>query len=764
MILNNYNKDEYKIVFFGASKALEKITQDFPSYKVDFVCDNDVNKHNKVIYGYKICHPDKIFLKYPDDEFIVIITSMYYKSIFKQISRYGNRLYKCIHYMKLYDSEIDNDLDLIADINTDKVLVFTKYKRPLVSIIIPVYNEWEYTYKCLVSILKHTKDIEYEVIIADDVSTDNTINISKIIKNVNVVRNKHNLKFLRNCNSAAKYAKGKYIHLLNNDVQVQKNWLSSLVDLIESDESIGMVGSKLVYPNGRQQEAGCIVWNDGSAWNFGRLQDPEASEYNYVKEVDYISGASIMIRRKLWEEIGGLDDRYAPAYCEDADLAFEIRKHGYKVLLQPKSVIIHFEGISHGTDINHGIKQYQVVNKKKFQEKWKEELEKNHFSSGEDVFFARDRTSNKKQILIIDHKLPTYDQDAGSRTMFDYLKMFVELGYKVTFIADDLCRREPYATELENLGIELLYSDAILYSISKWLKDNCKYFDFIYLIRPSVAIKYIAVLKKYKNSNTKIFYNGTDFHFLRLEREYDISKNETTLKHSKKMRQIEYTLFNLVDRILTISSYEKDFYERIFKTNKIKLIPTFIYKNSLPLSEKDFSQREGVLFIGGFLHQPNSVGLKWFFDNVWKKIMKMNSNLVLNIAGANMPEEIINYCNENKNINNLGFISDNELDEVYHNIKVVIAPLTYGAGVKGKVIESIAYGVPVVTTSIGAEGIVNNSKLLSITDNASEFAKKLVDLYTNETLWNEYRRQEIEYSNLNMEYTSVKNTIKEIFQ
>src|SRR5699024_4776423 len=160
------------------------------------------------------------------------------------------------------------------------------------------------------------------------------------------------------------------ILFLNNDTQVTEGWLSSLVKLIESDSTIGMVGSKLVYPDGRLQEAGGIIWSDGSGWNYGRMDDPDKPEYNYVKDVDYISGASIMIRRELWEQIGGFDVRYTPAYCEDADLAFEVRKAGYRVVYQPLSKVIHFEGVSNGTDVNGtGLKRYQVENFKKLKEK-----------------------------------------------------------------------------------------------------------------------------------------------------------------------------------------------------------------------------------------------------------------------------------------------------------------------------------------------------------------------------------------------------------
>lgn len=211
-------------------------------------------------------------------------------------------------------------------------LVFKYFKNPLVSIIIPVYNQFEYTYSYLRSILKNSGDIEYEVIIADDCSTDFTKDITKVVEGVNVKKAPTNLKFLLNCNNAAKSARGQYILFLNNDTQVQKDWLKHLVDLIESDSNIGMVGSKLVYPDGLLQEAGGIVWKDGSAWNYGNRQDGNASEYNYVKEVDYISGAAIMIRHSLWDELGGFDESFIPAYYEDTDLAFQVRRAGYKVL------------------------------------------------------------------------------------------------------------------------------------------------------------------------------------------------------------------------------------------------------------------------------------------------------------------------------------------------------------------------------------------------------------------------------------------------
>ena len=211
-------------------------------------------------------------------------------------------------------------------------LTFSKTEQPDVSIIIPVYNQFAYTYHCLQSILNHTgTEVTYEVIIANDCSSDETTRLGEIVENVHIITNEQNLRFLKNCNHAAEFANGKYILFLNNDTQAQKDWLAPLVRLMESSQNIGMVGSKLIYANGMLQEAGGIVWKDASAWNYGNRSNPTNPEYNYVKEADYISGAAIMIRSSLWKEIGGFDENFAPAYYEDTDLAFEVRKHGYKV-------------------------------------------------------------------------------------------------------------------------------------------------------------------------------------------------------------------------------------------------------------------------------------------------------------------------------------------------------------------------------------------------------------------------------------------------
>lgn len=257
-------------------------------------------------------------------------------------------------------------------------LIFQKYEDPLVSIIIPAYNQFEYTYNCLKYINKYTSGISYEIIVGDDCSTDMTIELEKIIWGLRVIHNQRNYQFLRNCNRISKVARGRYLVFLNNDTQVQNGWLDALVGLMEEDKTVGLAGSKLVYPNSLVQEAGGIVWRDATVLQFGNGRQPGEKILNARRETDYVSAASIIIRKELWDEIGGFDERFSPAYYEDVDLAFQVRKKGYKVVYQPESEVIHFEGTTEKT--SNGIQERRIENNRMlFILKWKDVLEKGHY-------------------------------------------------------------------------------------------------------------------------------------------------------------------------------------------------------------------------------------------------------------------------------------------------------------------------------------------------------------------------------------------------
>ena len=489
-----------------------------------------------------------------------------------------------VKYLGMYFSKegrkfIHGDFSIGGEFEEGGMLKLPKTDRPMVSIIIPAYNQVSYTYACVKSILEHT-DFEltpYEILLADDVSTDATKEISEYIDGLIICRNAENQGFLKNCNQAAAKATGDFLFFLNNDTKVTDGWLESLVTLIGSDDSIGMVGSKLVYPDGRLQEAGGIIWSDGSGWNYGRLQDPSLPEFNYVKDVDYISGAAIMISRALWMEIGGFDERFAPAYCEDSDLAFEVRKHGKRVVYQPKSVVVHFEGVSNGTDVEGtGLKRYQKINQETFKEKWAEELKKQSVNTGDpDPFAARDRSQGKPCVMVFDHYVPTWDKDAGSRTTYQYLKMFLKKGFNVKFVGDNFRHDEPYSSALEQMGIEILHGAKYQDGIFDYIKQHKSFIDFAYLNRPHIAVKYIDWLKE--NTDIKCIYYGHDLHYLRLQREYELKEDIRTKRESEYWKGLEFSVMQKADMVYYPSQTEIDAIHLIHPEIPAKAITAYMW-------------------------------------------------------------------------------------------------------------------------------------------------------------------------------------------
>src|SRR5262249_8833912 len=229
---------------------------------------------------------------------------------------------------------------------------FPQHEEVEVSIVIPVFNKLHYTHACLASLQTAEEQLAFEVIVVDDCSMDGTAEAIARVPVIVYLRNKSNSGFIASCNSGAKPARGKYLVFLNNDTLVKPGWLTALVETFKEERRAGIVGSKLVYPDGRLQEAGGIVWQDASGWNYGRFDDAGKPGYNYLREVDYCSGAALMIPKALFESVSGFDSRYAPGYYEDTDLAFKIRQAGYRVLYQPMSEVIHYEGATGGTDIS----------------------------------------------------------------------------------------------------------------------------------------------------------------------------------------------------------------------------------------------------------------------------------------------------------------------------------------------------------------------------------------------------------------------------
>ena len=614
-----------------------------------------------------------------------------------------------------------------------------------VSIIIPCYNQIEYTTATILSILDCSSKVSFEIIVSDDCSI---LDDYKIIEGLSpitrVVRPPSNFGFLKNCNFAATHAQGDYLVFLNNDCLPLPGWLDSLLETIDSDPQIGIVGSKLLNADGSLQEAGGIMWRDASGWNYGRGENPLAPEYNYKKEVDYCTGASFCIKKSLWEEVGGFDESFAPAYYEETDLSFRLREKGYKTVYQPKSVAIHLEGISNGTDLSSGLKKHQVTNKQKFLERWREVLERDHFTSGSHERFARDRSKRKKHMLFIDHYLPESDRDAGSKQMLSYLKLFNKNDYQITFWSDNQNYNSIHALQLENIGIEVISARAGWIDFSHWIHRNGKYLDISFLSRPHIAVNYFDEIRK--NSSCNVVFYGHDLHAERMNLQNRMVPGSFSKETVNSVREFEEECWEKSDAILYPSIDEVKLLREKYPHRRIDLLPIECHPEEeiqASLSPNVFDQREGLLFVGGFSHLPNQDAVLWFLNEVYPLLVKKLPDLHVTIAGNAPTDEIKARVSEAILVT--GRVSEEELRSLYNKVKVVVAPLRIGAGVKGKVVESLRMGVPVVTTSIGVQGLPGYEDAIAVADDPQAFAKMILNLLQDEDLWQRRRDAGVKY-------------------
>ena len=599
-------------------------------------------------------------------------------------------------------------------------------EAPVASIVIPVFNHSAHTVRCLRSIAAHPPAAPVEVIVVDDGSSDDTLALLRRVDGLRLHPRLANGGFIAACNDGLALARGEYVVFLNNDTVPQPGWLDTLLGTFASEPGTGIAGARLLYPDGRLQEAGGAIYRDGSADKLGRLREPAHPAFSFLRRVDYCSGAAIAVPRALMQELGGFDDHYAPAFYEDTDLAMKVRARGLQVLCNPFSEVVHVEGATAGTDTRHGVKAHQVVNQQRFAERWADALA-GHPAPGAPETALTDRLYGRT-VLVVDALTPRPDRDSGSLRLVNLMRLLRDEGAHVVFAAADRGHDGDYTTALQRLGIEAWHAPQMA-RWPAWLREHGPRFDVALVSRHYVMREMLPLLRRHA-PRAKLVFDSVDLHYLRERRGAEVSGDAAALRAATRTRALELDVIGRSDATLVVSEVERALLREDAPGARVEVLSNLHEPGGegLPLE-----QRRDVMFVGGFRHPPNVDAVEWFVGEIWPRVRAQRPGVLFHCIGGDVPARIAALA-EQPGVRVHGHVPD--LAPWLEGCRVAVAPLRYGAGVKGKVNQPMAHGLPVVATNCAVEGmhLVPGGDVM-LAGEADTFADAVLRLLDDDELW-----------------------------
>jgi glycosyltransferase involved in cell wall biosynthesis len=439
-----------------------------------------------------------------------------------------------------------------------------------------------------------------------------------------------------------------------------------------------------------------------------------------------------MLRTELYRELGGFDEQYAPAYYEDTDLAFRVRERGFEVRVQPEATIVHHEGVTSGTDLASGSKRFQVINRQKFLQRWQGELAQfpppvvNPEDRGE-IRRARDHRL-KGRVLVIDAYSPEPDQDSGSLRLRYLMDCFQDLGYGVTFLPDNRVHAGHYTTDMQTAGIEAMYEPWIG-SLQRFFTSRGGEFAFVMISRHYVASRYLTFLKRHC-PQARFLFDTVDLHYLREERLAELEDSLPLKRSAAQTKRSELAVIGAADATLVVSPVEQAVLKEAAPAARVHVISNV---HEVVGSRRTFAERKDLFFVGGYQHPPNIDAAQWFVGHIWPLIRAKLPDVEFHLIGSKAPEQV--RALHGNGVHFHGFVES--LEPWLDGCRIAVAPLRYGAGIKGKVNISMSRGQPVVATPTAVEGMfAKPGRDVLVAETAEYFAAEVVRLYCDEELWN----------------------------
>ena len=636
-------------------------------------------------------------------------------------------------------------------------LRFPTPESPVLSILLVFHNQAHLSLLCLRTLLDNA-DVPFELIVVDNASTDRTSDLLDRCENVKLIKNPDNLGFVKAVNQGAELVAGEFLLLLNNDAFIESGALSAAVDVFQKEANVGAVGGRVELLDGKLQEAGNIIWRDGSCAGYGRGESPEDGAYRFRREVDYCSGAFLVFRTARFRELGGFDEVFAPAYYEETDFCLRLRRQGLRVIYEPRVKLRHYEFASTG-----GMKaaaELQEKNRALFREKHAELLKAQPVADPARTLHAR--TSNcHPNLLLIDDAVPHASLGGGYPRCRHIAVLLSQLPLNVTFYPlhfphDDW--DEVYRTLPENIEVLLNRGRS---GLAQLLAERAGFYQYAMVSRPTNMAFFNQVLESLPREarqfdivyDAEAVFAGRELLWRELQGE-SVDEDE-----KKRVISAELELAAEASAVLTVSNAEAE----LFRERGHDRVLVLGHGMETAAEPAPFDTRRGLLFVGALKdeHSPNVDSLLWFVCNVLPLIEREVPEIDLAVAGHTAAPSLVSI--ERPNIHMKGRLET--LDGLYRDSRVFIAPTRFAAGIPHKVHEAAAHGIPAVVTPLLARQLGwRHEREVLVGDSPESFAEQCLRLYRDAELWERISAAGREAVARDCSEERFRNTLEKLFQ
>lgn len=624
-------------------------------------------------------------------------------------------------------------------INAARSKLDFSFKQPDISVIMVLHNNFDMTLNALTA-LRAAYRHEVQLILADSGSDDETCHIEHYVYGATILRFEGNVAFIRACNAAAQQVRAPYVLFLNNDTEILLGSIEAAISRFRRDPEVGVIGGKLIRTNGLLQEAGAIIYRDGSVAGYMRGASPDAPEANFVRRVDFCSGAALFTRTELFRKIGGFNEDYIPAYYEETDYCVNVWKSGYDVIYDPSITAIHYEYGSSSAKNGTG---YINRNRLIFNLKHSDFLSKKIVKSKQNTNLARSvRKQDSKRILFIEDRVPLKSYGSGFSRSHDIITTMSQMGHEVTVFP--VFKPVVSAKRLYNAfpdSVEIIW-DQDINDLEAFFSLRAGLYDTIWICRTQNVRRLVPIIEKISHlmPSAEIVADTEAVSAVR-EEQYDrlvgIPDNQRSPLAERLRSEFECLL--IATKIVAVNDYDASLLKKNGFTNVSVLGHVQISKPT----PKPWEERFNLLFIGAIhdYNSPNYDAVLWLTTVLWPKIQRfLPEKAHLIIAGYLGTGISFTALPQGERIVYLGEIDD--LTTLYNEARFFIAPTRYAAGIPYKLYEAAAYGLPAIASDVLCKQIswIAGSEIIQIKlCNIEDVCELMLKLYYNKKLWEELK-------------------------